>query len=144
MEEKRDVELMRCQPLVCAGGGLMPCCYTHTRGGTTVGETNGPPSNARASSQRFGWRPSYKSAQKVDRFCVRARAPSPVRRRGDQATSRHAHSSKQQQRQSKRHRRARPNSHAPTVSGTSELQGDVHNCPVAAAPKRFEGWGDAR
>ena len=42
-----------------------------------------------------------------------------------------------------RHRRARPNSHAPTVSGTSELQGDVHNCPKAAAPKRNEGWGDA-
>ena len=59
---------------------------------------------------------------------------------GRPSSRRHAHSSKQQQRQSKRHRRARPNSHAPTVSGASELQGDVHNCPVAAGPKRGEGW----
>ena len=39
---ERDVELMRCQPLVCAGGGLMPYCCTQTRGGTTVGEAYGP------------------------------------------------------------------------------------------------------
>ena len=64
-------------PLVCAGGGLMPYCCTQTRGGTTVGEAMVQFPPARAPSQRFGWRPSYKAAGgKGTGSSVRARAPT--------------------------------------------------------------------
>ena len=71
---------------MCALGVALAALLLRThKGGHDSGRSNGPFSPARAPSQRFGWRPSCKSAQKVDRFCVRARAPTPVRRRGVQA-----------------------------------------------------------
>ena len=65
----------------------MPCCCAHTTGGVNdTGRSNMvhllvpelPPS-ALAGDQ------ATSRHRRMDRFCVRARAPSPVRRRGDQA-----------------------------------------------------------
>ena len=115
---------------------------TH-KGGRDSGRSNGPFSPARAPSQRFGWRPSYKSAWKMDRFCVRARAPTPVRRRGVQAQGDTHTVPGSSKRQSNGTVMRAPTSTPRQCRGRPSSK-SVHNCPKAAAPKRDEGWGDAK
>ena len=131
---ERDVELMRCQPLVCAGGGLMPYCCTQTRGGRRGAKQwyrcarpyfHAPAFRRRSSKlgRRAHRTGAVAKAAKVA-YCTHPYSHAPpfggdVRAQGGVCRTKQRGTSC-----------ARPNSHAPTFRrGSSELQGDVHNGP---------------
>ena len=131
-------------PLVCAGGGLMPCCCTQTRGAS---EHQG---EAKVHPPRPSFLPALWLATKLQggggkwtgSACV-PELPPP----SEDGASKLKATRTQFQAAAKAKQTApscTPELPRPDSVGTSELQGDVHNCPVAAAPKRFEGWGDAK
>ena len=132
-------------PCLCRGWPNALLLHTDKGGqaNTKAKQRSIPP--ARASSQRFGWRPSYKAAGgngPVLRACPSSH-PRPKTRRP--SSRRHAHSSKQQQSRGKAKGTA---IHAPTSTPRQcrgrPISKSVHSRPGATAPKRNEGWGDAR
>ena len=131
-------------PVVCAGGGLMPCCCTQTRG------ANEHQGEAKVHPPRPSFLPALWLATKLQggggkwtgSVCVPELPPPSEDEASKLKATRTQFQAAAKQRQSKGHRHTRSNFHAPTVSGTPKLEKRAQRARGSRTEAR-RGVGDA-